>query len=145
MFVFSRHKSNVVEVIDEKTLRVITTLSDTKHEMVMFVYLSYPELVVEDIESEMIRMPDGECMPAIENLKKIIGLEIGPGLKKSVVERVGDKNGCTHLTDMLVESAKAAIQARFTLKYQQLEKQDRRDALQEELKDNCVLYTDKNS
>ncbi|OEF97900.1 DUF2889 domain-containing protein [Desulfuribacillus alkaliarsenatis] len=143
MFVFSRHKSSMVELIDAKTLKVITSLNDTKHEMIMHVYISYPGLVIEDIEAQMLRMPDGECAPAQENIKKIIGLEIGTGLTRSVMERIGDEHGCTHLTDMVVESAKAAIQSQYTLKYQNLEHQERKKAIKQDLKDNCVLFAER--
>ncbi len=145
LFVFSRHKSSVVEVLDTENLKVMSTLSDTRHEMIMKVYISYPNLVIKDIDAQMIRMPDDECTPAQENIKKIIGLEIGPGFKKNVLQRIGDKYGCTHLTDMVLESAKSAIQANFTLRYQQLDKQERTKLLKIELKDNCVLYMDKSN
>ncbi|OEH86365.1 hypothetical protein BHU72_14180 [Desulfuribacillus stibiiarsenatis] len=142
MFIFTRQKFSTVEMLDSNTLKAVTAMNDTRHEMIMEVFITYPEMTIQDIKAQMLRKPEKECEPALGNLQKIIGLTIGEGLTKSIREKIGDQNGCTHLTDMLLESAKAAIQAQFTLKYQHLSEEHRKQEVQKVLKDNCVLFAE---
>ena len=44
------------------------------------------------------------------NFQRLVGLRIGPGFHRRVLERVGGIRGCTHLVDLLRPVATTAFQ-----------------------------------
>jgi hypothetical protein len=69
------------------------------------------DMRIHDIEARTDEGPYPVCGDIAPNFKRLIGLTIGPGWRKSVAERVGGVNGCTHLVELLGPLATTAFQA----------------------------------
>jgi hypothetical protein len=59
--------------------------------------------------SDAVPYPGG-CEAIVPAYRKLIGLNLARGFRKTVGELLGDVRGCTHLTEMLAGMPTAAIQ-----------------------------------
>ncbi len=76
-------------------------------------------LFVIDAEAKTENSPYSICKNANSNFKKIIGLQIKSGWKKTITKLIGGTNGCTHITELLNSVATAAFQTIYPYKSKQ--------------------------
>tara|TARA_R110002012_G_scaffold65598_5_gene171941 strand:- start:19533 stop:20174 length:642 start_codon:yes stop_codon:yes gene_type:complete len=84
------------------------------HEMWLRVTVG-DDLVIRAVEAVTDYAPFNACdaiAPAYENL---VGLKLGPGLRKQIRDRVGGIHGCTHLTELMGPVATTAFQTIFPI------------------------------
>jgi len=84
------------------------------HHMAIRLLLNCSNLLIEDIDVDMISVPREECRETIECLAPIKGLTITKGFTAKVKKMAGGKKGCTHLVELLLTMAPAAIQGYVT-------------------------------
>jgi hypothetical protein len=85
--------------------------------------------------------PFGVCTNATEPMKEIVGLSIGPGWMRKVKERVGMRNSCTHLVEMLSHIATTAYQTMHYAIEERAQSEEQRS--KPRILDTCVaLATD---
>jgi hypothetical protein len=80
------------------------------HEMWIRLTLD-ANLQVHAAEAATDHAPYAACLGAPESLQSLVGLRIGAGWNKALRERLGGTRSCTHLMEMLVPMATAAIQS----------------------------------
>lgn len=68
------------------------------------------QFVVRGVETAMDATPLNECQSAIPPMDGLIGVSLGPGLRKAVDGVLGNTRGCTHLREMVVNMATVAYQ-----------------------------------
>jgi hypothetical protein len=68
-------------------------------------------LTIRDIAAETLHAPFPQCVKACDPMQSMIGVKIGPGWRSEVERRLGGVKGCTHLRDLLLNAATAAIQS----------------------------------
>ncbi|NMG73373.1 DUF2889 domain-containing protein [Aromatoleum diolicum] len=66
---------------------------------------------IRDVEARMMAAPWRECPEASEVYRRLIGLQIGPGFRRQIRERVGSGEGCAHLTDLITQVGNTYTQA----------------------------------
>lgn len=80
------------------------------HEMWVRVTID-AQFVIRDIEAQTDWMPyPGACEQIGPHCRKLIGLSLVRGFRKTLHELMGGVQGCTHLTDLLLYLPTAAIQ-----------------------------------
>jgi len=52
----------------------------------------------------------GHCDSTLPDYGKLVGLNLGKGFRRAVLERMGGVKGCTHITEMLTHLPSAAFQ-----------------------------------
>ncbi|MCP5365433.1 MAG: DUF2889 domain-containing protein [Hyphomicrobiales bacterium] len=67
-------------------------------------------LVVQAVEAVTESGPFAICGEITPVFQSVVGLRIGPGWRKAVVERMAGVKGCTHLTDLLLGPMTVAAQ-----------------------------------
>jgi hypothetical protein len=72
-------------------------------------------LTVQAIEVLTEKSPYHACGSITPNFQRLIGLKIGPGWTRSVKERLGGVQGCTHLVELLGPIATTAFQTVFPI------------------------------
>ena len=80
------------------------------HHMSIRLLVNCSNLVIEDIDVDMISVPREVCRETLECLAPIKGLIITRGFTAKVKKLAGGKKGCTHLVELLLVMASAAIQ-----------------------------------
>jgi len=80
------------------------------HHMSIRLLVNCSNLVIEDVNADLISVPREACSETIECLAPIKGLIITRGFSIKVKKIAGGKNGCTHLVELILAMAPAAIQ-----------------------------------
>lgn len=68
------------------------------------------DFVVHAIETSMASTPLDECQNATPPMQGMVGVNLGPGLRKAIERVLGRTQGCTHLRELLVNMATVAYQ-----------------------------------
>lgn len=74
-------------------------------------FLIDAEYTIRDVRARTEIAPWPECGETDAAYRRLIGLAIGPGFKRQVVERLGGVKGCTHLTDLITQVGNTYMQA----------------------------------
>lgn len=78
-------------------LRVRLTVDDT--------------LTIRDVQTGTLNVPSQDCFKATgEPMRKLIGLTMGPGWRKTIEGVIGGVAGCTHMRELVFNAATAAFQ-----------------------------------
>lgn len=84
------------------------------HDLVVRLRVKGPDLVIEDIEVEMKTVPHEDCDQTINSLMPIKGMKIRHGFTAGVKASVGGAKGCSHLVELLLAMAPAAVQGAWS-------------------------------
>ena len=80
------------------------------HHMSIRLLVNCSNLLIEDVDADLISVPIEACRETIGCLAPIKGLTITRGFTSKVKKIAGGKKGCTHLMELLLAMAPAAIQ-----------------------------------
>jgi len=80
------------------------------HHMTIRLMVDCSTLLIEDIDVELISVPREVCRETIDCLAPIKGLTITKGFTAKIKKLAGGKKGCTHLVELILAMAPAAIQ-----------------------------------
>ncbi len=72
------------------------------------------EFVIQDVEVEMPTIPHDECPETKNSLDEIKGMKIMRGFTLKIKEMFSNGRGCSHLSELLISMAPAAVQGFFT-------------------------------
>ncbi|MGE0154447.1 MAG: DUF2889 domain-containing protein [Reyranellaceae bacterium] len=102
-------------IVDTKTyghrsgdLRVLAA-DEPVHEM--WIRMTIDETyLIHDMEAASDHTPYFACATVTPNFKRLIGVRIGKGFRRAVQERLGGRQGCVHLVELLGPVATVAFQ-----------------------------------
>jgi len=80
------------------------------HHMSIGLLVNCSNLMIEDIDVDLISVPREVCRETLGCLASVKGLIITRGFTSKVKKLAGGKKGCTHLVELLLSMAPAAIQ-----------------------------------
>jgi hypothetical protein len=106
---FIRNKIVEVDPQSDGELSISWRLVDNLMEMEMAVKVRPPDLEITEVKARILRSPHGECSSAPQTLQKIVGVRVGPGLRKIAGGLMGGEGGCAELMEGVLECANAAI------------------------------------
>ena len=86
---FSRNNATTVEQLDQDTLVSSCRLQDTLMDLLVAIRVKTPDLEIMDIQAEIRRSSEAEIPDIHKTLKKVIGVRVGPGIKKIVKGLIG--------------------------------------------------------
>ena len=92
---------------------------DAVHEM--WIRLTVDEnYVIHDVEAVSDHIPYVACTEITPNFKRLIGLSVREGFRRAARERLGGREGCVHLVELLGPVATVAFQTIQTERSQQM-------------------------
>ena len=106
---FSRNRCTSVEQMDEKTMRSSCRLQDTLTEALVEVMVKIPDLEVTDVRGKIRRSGGEEERQVVEALRKVIGIRVGPGMKKIINGLIGKSEIEKQLAFMVEECCEGII------------------------------------
>ena len=80
------------------------------HHMAVRLVVNSTNLIIEDVDVELIHVPRDVCRATLDCLAPIKGLTITKGFTSKVKKIAGGNKGCTHVVELLLAMAPAAIQ-----------------------------------
>lgn len=84
------------------------------HDMIIRMIVGGPKLVIEDLEAEMVSVPNPECREALPSILPLKGERITAGFTAKVHQLIGGPGGCAHLVALARAMASAAIQGAYS-------------------------------
>ncbi len=84
--------------------------SELIHHMVVRLKIKGPTMFIEQAEATMPHHPRQECPVVLPWIRKLEGVRIAPGFTMKVKRLVGGKNGCAHLTSLIIAMGESAVQ-----------------------------------
>jgi hypothetical protein len=116
-FLFSRNRSIFIfeqegggDKEGKETLFIHGHLSDSFHEMALFLRVlssSDPPYFLKEAKGNFLRFPNPVCGEAAPKLQELEGMHLLPGNKKKIISRLTGPEGCSHLSDLVIEAARA--------------------------------------
>ena len=94
------------------------------HEMWIRVTVG-DDLVIRAVEAATDYAPFNGCDAIAPAYEKLVGLKLGPGIRKQIRDRVGGIQGCTHLTELMGPVATTAFQTIFPIRSREAEEKRR--------------------
>ncbi len=111
MELFHRSKQSRVEWDEVDSAFVVRIdMVDRFHDMGVRVVFSYPELVIREIEPRMQRTPYPVCPTALARAAACVGMKVQAGLQLMMNRSIGGAEGCTHVTQLVLDACHAAVQ-----------------------------------
>ena len=99
--VYERNVNIQITDVGSSKFRVRASLFDVEHNFHAEMVVDVPSGRIEDIQISMTRRPYPTLCPrALENAQKLIGLTIGPGITRRIIEAVGRSQGCVHMVEL---------------------------------------------
>jgi hypothetical protein len=80
------------------------------HHMGIRLLINCSSFVIEDVDAELISVPRDVCRETLQCLSPVKGMIITRGFTAKVKKLVGGTKGCTHLLELLLAMAPAAVQ-----------------------------------
>ena len=106
---FSRNRCTSVEQVDEKTLRSCCRLQDSVMDAVVEITVKLPDLKVTAARGEVFRSDREACFKGPAALDRIVGIRIGPGMRKIIQGLLGEDESIKALGFMVEECCHGII------------------------------------
>jgi Protein of unknown function (DUF2889) len=111
MELFHRTKQSRVEWDEARSAFVVSIdMVDRFHDMGVRVVFAYPELVIQEVEPRMERTPYPVCPTALRRAAECVGMKVQAGLQLMMNRSIGGAEGCTHVTQLVLDACHAAVQ-----------------------------------
>jgi len=142
ILVFARIRTTYVEQIAEGELRAVCKLNDTLNEATVEIGVKTPELEIIKARAQVVRTPSGVKLNEMELMSRVVGIRIGPGMKKIIRGLIGQADESKQLAFMIEECCNAVILS-FTkdvLVQTPEDKRGEKDFYRNMVKENIRLY-----
>jgi hypothetical protein len=113
MLSFSRNRCTSVEQIDEQTIRSSCRLQDTLIDASVEIVVKLPDLEVTHVTGRITRSLRKEKIDLEEALQKVVGIRVGPGVKK-IIKGVMGESGTRRQLAFMVEECCSGVILSFT-------------------------------
>ncbi|MBI9084656.1 MAG: hypothetical protein JEZ11_13750 [Desulfobacterales bacterium] len=108
-FKFSRNRTTSVEASDDGSLRSTSRLVDTFNDMEVSIQVKIPEMEISGIEAVVRRCLDPQEEKVGQELTKLIGVRVGPGMTKIFKGLVSEAATDSQLLFMVEEACHGVI------------------------------------
>ncbi len=99
-----------------ETILARGSILDQVHNIAVELVINIETLEILKVEGRMVKVPFGTCKPALENLKTIEGQKLNAGISKKIADQIGGKDGCIHLSEVVIETVRLAANSIFGIK-----------------------------
>ena len=106
---FTRNRCTTVELLDEQTTRSACRVQDTSMDAWVEIRVKSPNLDIVDASGEVKYFVDGGRINLSEDLRKVVGTRVGPGIKKIIRGLIGDHPFIEIISTLLDECCNGVI------------------------------------
>ena len=136
------------ELLDERLFEIFHITGGkrpkgTIHHMKVRMLVGPPGFTIRDIEVEMPTIPRNECPETMESLQKVKGMTISAGFTGRIKALLGGREGCAHLTALLISMGPEAVQGYFANKARnpiEDATQNMKEIIVVSMKDTCHVW-----
>ena len=143
MNLFERIKTIRAKLISNNKIKAETEMLDSQHRIKLIIIANKNDLKILDIKAKMTKVPYKICLKTAPKIKKLKGVKIQEGFYNKVKDAIGGPEGCMHLIDLIMDTARGVFQASLKIEARGLKIEEQRQVLMERLKDSCLGYKKK--
>jgi hypothetical protein len=107
-----------MKILDNTPTTVLArgSILDQVHNIAIELVIEIETLKILSAEGQMVKVPFDVCKKAKENLQNIIGLTLTSGISNKLGSILSGQNGCIHLSEVAIETARLAANTIFGIK-----------------------------
>lgn len=140
MSLFKRTKTISAKLVSNNKIKAETEMLDSQHRIKVTIIANKDDLKILEIKARMIKVPYKTCLKTAPKIKKLKGVKIQDGFYSKVKEVIGGSEGCMHLMDLIMDTARGVFQASLKIETMGLKIEEQREVLMERLKNSCLGY-----
>ncbi len=106
---FTRNRCNSVEQVDDRTLRSTCRTQDNLVDACVEILVRLPDLEIIEAECTSTRPREVDNLVARDDLQKLVGSRVGPGIKKIIWGAIGHSPYAEQVAAMLDECCNGVI------------------------------------
>jgi len=110
------------------------------HYMIVKLIVRGPEMLIETAEAEMPQHPREQCPVVLPWIKRLEGLNVVGGFTMKVKETIGNENGCSHLTSLVISMGPAAVQGYWAAYGVERQKMRLKETAVKNIVNTCYLW-----
>lgn len=97
--------------LENGNLMLEATLLDPYHLIRLNIHIEPSTKTIINVKSEFANHPHQNCPFVAQKAKLLLGLKIGRGITKMILQRIGGSEGCVHLKELALETINFAATA----------------------------------
>ena len=109
------------------------------HEMFLRLTID-DDFIIRDVVAITENSPFKICPNITSAYKSLVGIQMGPGWRKSIRSKVGGVQGCTHLTELLFPMATVAMQTIWPLRKKNKKNLEHKPHKRPTILDTCHVW-----
>jgi len=141
---YEQSEKYTVNLVPGKGYEVLGQWKDDIHDIRTRLLFDYYTYQIIEAEATGVATPFGDvCNIGLDNMRKMVGVQVGPGFNGKVKKLLMGKSGCIHLGEMVINSFKAGLQASSRLIPDWVDQEDynNRWAMWSSFyKDSCIYF-----
>ena len=135
---FQRDITYQVSLPRANRIQLTATMRDVYHDIVVEVLVDADTLTIEALQAEFFRCPEIACRSAVERLQGLVGVVIGRGLNRKIVDALGGAAGCGNLRIMLLGLLPLAMNVKAAEGF--ADEEAMMDSIRGKLRGSCAGY-----
>lgn len=114
------------------------TLKDVFHDILLTVNTEPVNLTITAASLKFFKQPADNCAQIEKAVQRLVGISIGKGISKKLLEIFGGSQGCGNIRTLLTGLLPLALNARAAMGYDDLE--EMLDNIKSQLTGSCIGY-----
>lgn len=145
MSLFTRRIEIDINPYGDGMFRLVTTLADVYHDFTLSLLITGREFRITEADVEIKHIPHPRCREISRLAGLLSGLTVGPGFTGQVRTRLGGKDGCPNLLNLVLLTAPLVVNAAAIerLQREKLSPEQEEAVWQETLGGVCLAYPGK--
>lgn len=135
---FKRDISYRVSQPEPGRILLTATMRDVYHDILLEVLVRESDLTILAATVDFSKCPEEQCQSVGSRLEKMVGVTIGKGLTRAIMNAMGGENGCINLRNMLTGLLPLAINVKAAAGF--TDERAMLDTIRESLAGACAGY-----
>ena len=135
---FRRDISFQVSRPGDGRIQLTATMRDVYHDILLEAVVHGDNLCIEGLRAEFTRCPEQACPHAADRLQRLVGVVIGRGLNRIIIDALGGGAGCGNLRIMLLGLLPLAMNVKAAQGF--ADEEAMMGSIREKLRGSCAGY-----
>lgn len=109
MLCFSRNRCTSIEQVDDQTIRSTCRVQDNLMDACVEIMVRLPDLELIQVKGEIRRSPKEKDLVILDDLQKVTGSRVGPGIKKIIWSLIEHSPYAEQVSTLLDECCNGVI------------------------------------
>ncbi|MBI2606456.1 MAG: DUF2889 domain-containing protein [Deltaproteobacteria bacterium] len=117
MELYERNINSSVRKTGPDTILTEASLLDLNHSMRVSLEINLQTREIVKADAIILKAPLRACDNTVELVKKLVGLKIGRGINRKLIEHLGQSDGCTHLYELALNAVRLSFNVMVGMRF----------------------------